>query len=158
MAVTVGILCCSSEHWFEGSEMVANTLVIVLNVLVTIYTYVTLPVYYLLQRPWRALYHHRKLRVQQMRHAEIGVCLMKRFTQAVPVMQDKESIVYRSVLKISDVHVRFLQDKVDTMEKVFRFAVKHHGQKSALGTREILAEEDEVQPCGRVFKKVCDNF
>ena len=40
------------------------------------------------------------------------------------------------------------------MEKVFRFAVRQHGQKPALGTREILAEEDEIQPNGRVFKKV----
>lgn len=69
-------------------------------------------------------------------------------------MQDNELVVYRSSLKISDVHVRFIQDKIDTMEKVFRFAVKQHGQKQALGTREILAEEDEVQPEGRVFKKV----
>jgi long-chain acyl-CoA synthetase len=40
------------------------------------------------------------------------------------------------------------------MEKVFRFAVRQHGQKAAVGTREILAEEDEIQPNGRIFKKV----
>ncbi len=40
------------------------------------------------------------------------------------------------------------------MEKVFRFAVRQHGQKAAVGTREILAEEDELQPNGRMFKKV----
>jgi len=39
------------------------------------------------------------------------------------------------------------------MEKVFRFAVRQHGQKAAVGTREIIAEEDEIQPNGRVFKK-----
>ena len=63
-------------------------------------------------------------------------------------------ILYRSVTESSEVHARFLQDKIDTMEKVFRFAVRQHGQKTALGTREILAEEDEMQPNGRVFKKV----
>ena len=69
-------------------------------------------------------------------------------------MHGDDFVLHRSVSDISDVHVRFIQDKIDTMEKVFRFAVRQHGQKTALGTREILAEEDEMQPNGRVFKKV----
>merc|ERR1719357_1981284 len=68
-------------------------------------------------------------------------------------MQGDVFITYRSVAEVNDVHVRFIQDKIDTMEKVFRFAVRQHGQKSAVGTREILAEEDEMQPNGRIFKK-----
>ncbi len=76
------------------------------------------------------------------------------FLQAVSLTHGDDFILYRSVREISDVHFRFLQDHVDTMEKVFRFAVRQHGQKPALGTREILAEEDEMQPNGRVFKKV----
>ena len=75
-------------------------------------------------------------------------------SQAVSLTNGDDFILYRSVTEISDVHARFLQDKIDTMEKVFRFAVRQHGQKPALGTREILAEEDEMQPNGRVFKKV----
>lgn len=66
--------------------------------------------------------------------------------------------MYRSLSGISDVHVRFIQDKIDTMEKVFRYAVRQHGQKSAVGTREILAEENEMQPDGRVFKKVFNKY
>ena len=69
-------------------------------------------------------------------------------------MHGDDFVTYRSVSEVNDVHVRFIQDKIDTMEKVFRFSVRQHGQKSAVGTREILAEEDEVQPDGRVFKKV----
>ena len=69
-------------------------------------------------------------------------------------MNGDDFILYRSVTEIGDVHARFIQDNIDTMEKVFRFAVRQHGQKTALGTREILAEEDEMQPNGRVFKKV----
>lgn len=67
-------------------------------------------------------------------------------------------ILWRSVRDVADVHFRFLQDKIDTMEKVFRFAVRQHGQKPALGTREILAEEDELQPNGKVFKKVSNQL
>ena len=73
-------------------------------------------------------------------------------------MQGDDFVMYRSLAEVNDVHVRFIQDKIDTMEKVFRFAVRQHGQKSAVGTREILAEEDEVQPNGRVFKKVNTSF
>lgn len=69
-------------------------------------------------------------------------------------MQGDDFITYRSVADVNDVQVRFIQDKIDTMEKVFRFAIRQHGQKPALGTREILAEEDETQPDGRVFRKV----
>lgn len=40
------------------------------------------------------------------------------------------------------------------MEKVFKNTAHNHGQRKALGTREILGEEDEVQADGRVHKKV----
>lgn len=33
------------------------------------------------------------------------------------------------------------------------FATKTHTTKKCLGTRQILSEEDEIQPNGRVFKK-----
>lgn len=69
-------------------------------------------------------------------------------------MNASDHVIFRSTAPVSDVHVRFMQDKIDTMEKVFRFAVLKHGQKYAVGTREILAEEDELQPNGKIFKKV----
>jgi hypothetical protein len=40
------------------------------------------------------------------------------------------------------------------MEKVFCFAVSQHKNKPALGTRVIISEEDEMQPDGKIFKKV----
>jgi len=98
------------------------------------YTIVTWPIYWLIQQPWKVRAKHNQQR-------------------AVPLMQGDDFITYRSVAEVNDVHVRFIQDKIDTMEKVFRFAVRQHGQKSAVGTREILAEEDEMQPNGRIFKK-----
>lgn len=47
-----------------------------------------------------------------------------------------------------------LQAHVDTLEKMFKAVTKIHKTKRCLGTREILAEEDEVQPNGKVFKKL----
>jgi hypothetical protein len=53
-----------------------------------------------------------------------------------------------------EVHVQLLREGIDTMAKVLRFVAKLHQHKRCLGTREILAEEDEIQPNKRVFKKV----
>lgn len=52
-----------------------------------------------------------------------------------------------------EVHVKLVQANIDTLEKMFSYVAKVHSNKRCLGTREILSEEDEVQPNGRVFKK-----
>ena len=36
------------------------------------------------------------------------------------------------------------------MTKAFDYAVRKHGNKQCLGTREVLAEEDEMQDTGKV--------
>ena len=35
----------------------------------------------------------------------------------------------------------------------FRASINEHGNKKCLGTRNLLSEEDEIQPNGRIFKK-----
>lgn len=42
----------------------------------------------------------------------------------------------------------------DTLDKLFDHAVARFGRKDCLGTRELLSEENEMQPNGKVFKKV----
>ncbi|XP_072263963.1 fatty acid CoA ligase Acsl3 isoform X2 [Pyxicephalus adspersus] len=42
----------------------------------------------------------------------------------------------------------------DTLDKVFKHATDLFTDKGCLGTREVLSEEDEIQPNGKVFKKV----
>ncbi|KAJ8894920.1 hypothetical protein PR048_000227 [Dryococelus australis] len=42
---------------------------------------------------------------------------------------------------------------IDTLQKFLHFVVKMYGDKNCLGTRQILSEDDELQPNGRVFKK-----
>lgn len=44
------------------------------------------------------------------------------------------------------------------MEKMLRFVTLRYNKRNCLGTRKIVAEEDEIQPNGRVFKKVIRNF
>lgn len=42
----------------------------------------------------------------------------------------------------------------DTLDKLFKHAVQRFGEEHCLGTRDILSEENEIQPSGKVFKKV----
>ena len=74
--------------------------------------------------------------------------------QAEIIQQDKKSITYKSLEKFSDPQLKMRAAKIDTMEKVLNYVKDMHSTKNALGTREILAEEDELQSNGRVFKKV----
>lgn len=45
---------------------------------------------------------------------------------------------------------------VDTLDKMFEYAATSFPQRDCLGTREVLSEEDELQPNGKIFKKVSD--
>lgn len=50
--------------------------------------------------------------------------------------------------------VAWLHPGVDTVDKMFEYAARRFAQRDCLGTREVLSEEDELQPNGKVFKKV----
>lgn len=52
--------------------------------------------------------------------------------------------------------VAWLQPGVDTLDKMFEYAARRFPKRDCLGTREVLSEEDEPQPNGKVFKKVRD--
>lgn len=43
---------------------------------------------------------------------------------------------------------------IDTLDKLFSLAVEKFGKADCLGTREVLSEENEKQPSGKVFKKL----
>ena len=47
----------------------------------------------------------------------------------------------------------FVADVISSCSYLCR-AVRLYGDKDCLGSREQLSEEDEVQPNGKVFKKV----
>lgn len=66
---------------------------------------------------------------------------------------DDTQVTYRNVDPPKEHHINMLKNEIDTLEKVFKYVVKIHTNKKCLGTRQILGEEDEVQPNGRVFKK-----
>lgn len=42
----------------------------------------------------------------------------------------------------------------ETVDDLFNRAVELYGPNDCLGSRELLSEEDEIQPSGKVFHKV----
>ena len=48
----------------------------------------------------------------------------------------------------------FESANIRTMADVWRWSVEKYREKKLLGTRDVLAEEDEVQPNGKMFKKL----
>ncbi|XP_074504147.1 long-chain-fatty-acid--CoA ligase 4 [Sebastes fasciatus] len=42
----------------------------------------------------------------------------------------------------------------DTLDKLFEHAVQRFGPQHCLGTRDLLSKENEIQPSGKVFKKL----
>ncbi|XP_012235088.1 fatty acid CoA ligase Acsl3 isoform X2 [Linepithema humile] len=99
-----------------------------------VYDLLTFPVYLILQRPWEKRKASRRIKAR-------------------PISKDESQVTYRSVDSPGLMHIMLEREKIDTLEKVLLWVVKMHGEKRCLGTRQILAEEDEPQPNGRVFKK-----
>ncbi|KAI8123759.1 Long-chain-fatty-acid--CoA ligase 4 [Lucilia cuprina] len=98
---------------------------------------ITLPVYLVLQRPWKRRQESKRVKV----------------SMAKIVSNDETALTYRTTEPPRETHIKMLQDNIDTLEKVFNYVAKTHSSKRCLGTRQILSEEDELQPNGRVFKK-----
>lgn len=60
---------------------------------------------------------------------------------------------YRAVESADALITQDFED-VDTLDKLFVHAVKKFSKAPCLGTREVLSEEEEKQPNGKIFKKV----
>ncbi|XP_053996394.1 fatty acid CoA ligase Acsl3 isoform X2 [Hylaeus anthracinus] len=99
-----------------------------------VYDLLTFPVYLILQRPWEKRKASRRVKARA-------------------VAKDEHSVIYRSVDSPGPMHVALKREKIDTLVKMLSWVSKLHGDKRCLGTRQILADEDELQPNGRIFKK-----
>lgn len=97
----------------------------------------TFPVYAVLQKPWKRREQSRRIKGEPMNKITPG----------------GNSLTFRTLDKPGKVHVDMVRNKVDTIDKMMLYVSKVHCTKRCLGTRDIIKEEDEVQPNGRVFKK-----
>uniref|UniRef100_A0A8C0VJT9 long-chain-fatty-acid--CoA ligase n=1 Tax=Cyanistes caeruleus TaxID=156563 RepID=A0A8C0VJT9_CYACU len=84
-------------------------------------------------------------------NAEKKKAMAKRL-KAKPI-SDKPGSPYRSVTHLDSL-ANINIPGADTLDKLFDHALAKFGKKDCLGTREILSEENEMQPNGKVFKKL----
>ncbi|XP_037765370.1 long-chain-fatty-acid--CoA ligase 4 isoform X2 [Chelonia mydas] len=77
---------------------------------------------------------------------------MAKRLKAKPI-SDKPGSPFRSVTHLESLATIDIPG-ADTLDKLFDHAVAKFGKKDCLGTREILSEENEMQPNGKVFKKL----
>lgn len=82
------------------------------------------------------------------------ILLIFNFFQSDITKFDDHTIIIKTLSKPSANHLTLVKDKIDTLQKVFQYAVNKYADSYCLGTRDVLAEEDEVQQNGRIFKKV----
>lgn len=115
------------NFWIQGA-------IGAINVISFVYDLVTLPVFLVLQKPWKRRQETRRLKAKQ-------------------VKKDVSQVTYVTIEPPREVHVKMLQANINTLESMFNYVARTHSTKRCLGTRQILSEEDEVQPNGRVFKK-----
>lgn len=99
--------------------------------LTLIYDALTLPVYFIFQRPW--VYWQRKRTIYAKR-----------------VIPEDPSSPYRRVKNLELQNLKGLQ----TLDEVARKAILRNSKRPALGTRAVLGRTEEKQPSGKVFKKL----
>jgi len=118
--------------------MFVDIVLTVAQVIVFVYDVVTYPVYHALSKPWKKKLSHK---------ATPAPYLVTENDEEVRFRRDmsKENPCYKDII---------IHHKVDTVTKAFNYSVQQHSTKQCLGTREVLAEEDEVQTNGKVFKKL----
>ncbi|XP_021949615.1 long-chain-fatty-acid--CoA ligase 4 isoform X2 [Folsomia candida] len=111
----------------------ALVVVVILRAMTLLYDVLTFPIYLISQKPWRRLRDHKESKAQ--------------------LISSKEGVTFRATTPISKIHIEMENGGIDTLTKMFSYAVRRNGTKRCLGTRELFAEEEEMQKNGKVFKK-----
>ncbi|KAL9914432.1 acyl-CoA synthetase long-chain isoform 3-T6 [Glossina fuscipes fuscipes] len=137
------------SFWIQGAIGAIKAIAFVCDI-------ITLPVYLVLQRPWKQRQESKRVKAIPLITANEEDQSRSYSTddiEAKVVTKDSTAVTYRTIEPPRDVHIKMLQANIDTLEKMFNYVTRTHSTKRCLGTRQILSEEDELQPNGRVFKK-----
>jgi len=99
-----------------------------------IYDILTFPVYFGCQQPW-------------VRKEEFGK------VRSDTISASTQEYIIKAPHKMNPPLQELVNAGVDTMAKCFRFGLEKYSHNRCLGTRQLLSEEDECQPNGKIFKK-----
>ncbi len=129
------------------------------KVVTIVYDIVTFPIYGIAQQSWRSRSK------QNLGSVRISLIVNFRFFdlddmicfQVSALENSKEAVSFRREKGNSPIYNEIIvSGKVDTVTKAFNFAVGKYGDRTCLGTREVLGEEDEVQSNGKVRQSMND--
>lgn len=109
-------------------DLIKKTFLFTLNLCVTVYTYLTLPLYWFVQKPEKRLQEANLTRASRLNHSNLNSPWMTPFKHS-----------YTSVLD----HVSTLDEMVEKMGKYFSL------ERAALGSRRILREHLVTGPDGK---------
>ncbi|XP_076338573.1 fatty acid CoA ligase Acsl3-like [Tachypleus tridentatus] len=109
-----------------------TTIVIsILKTLVLVYDIVSLPFYFVLQKPWE-----------------------KWMKTSVWSKHQIPGNVFSPLVRVDDDNTEPPLQGVKTVDELFRSSVKRYGTTKCFGTREVRGSEEEVQQDGKIFKKL----
>jgi len=107
--------------------------IILIYIISHIYDYLTYPIWFVIQKPWRVLQHRKGIHATWEEHPD--------------------GVVYHSKVEPTDINRDIKRYNLHTMEKVYGHVIGKFSDKDCFGTREILKEEEEKQPNGKIFLK-----
>jgi len=118
---------------------VGATLLVVIQTIIQIYDSLTSWVYRLIQRPDKVLAARKKTRAVPIKEVKPGD------TQVTyePVPVEKGALIKQ-----------FEKAKCTTMAEVWNWSVNQYRSRQLFGTRDVVGEEDEIQPNGQLFRKL----
>jgi len=111
-----------------------RTLLVIFYIISHLYDYLCYPIFLVIYNPWVVR------RYRKSNHSKVE-------------KRGDDVIIYHSLETTGEINVELERNNLKTMDRIFNYVADKYGKKDCLGTRQILAETDEVQPNGRVFKK-----
>ena len=102
-----------------------NILILLIKCVVYFFDFITFPIWYLIQRPWRL------------------VSLMNK-KLATQISASKNEVTFRSVESKTELCKEAEKKGIDTLEKMFNYIREKFKARPCLGTREIIGTETEL--------------
>ncbi|RWS25857.1 long chain fatty acid CoA ligase-like protein [Leptotrombidium deliense] len=106
-----------------------------LKTLVLIYDIISMPIYFIIQKPWRVWKRMNRARARQEDPKDP-------YSPYVRVEETVYELVPRSMMN------------AETIGEVFQHACDLYAKKRCYGFREVFAEQEELQPNGKKFRKL----
>ena len=116
------------------------TFLTIIQILIQVYDFLTGWIYKIFTRPTEKMKAYHQVRAKATKPIKDGD------TEAtfLPVKASRKSPIIQA----------FETADNKTMAEVWSWAVERYGNRRILGSRDILGEDDEIQPNGRIFSKL----